>query len=318
MILITGAGGFIAGNLIHSLNLLGRKDLVLVDDFSKATKTEAIKSYAYTELVNRNTLFDWINRNKYSFEIVFHLGARTDTTENNTNLLNELNTQYTQKIWQWCTEQKIPLIYASSAATYGNGEHSYLDSEEEIGKLQPLNAYGMSKHIFDVWALQQSQQPPFWYGLKFFNVYGPGEHNKGRMASVIYHAYFQIQKTGQLKLFKSHVPKYKDGEQNRDFIYVQDIVDICLYLWKNKPKSGIYNAGTGIARTFKDLALSVFKYMQIHPNIEYINIPEDIRNKYQYYTCAHMEKLIKSGYTKEFTTLEEGVKQYIQYLSQNP
>jgi ADP-L-glycero-D-manno-heptose 6-epimerase len=223
-----------------------------------------------------------------------------------------LNINYSKEIWNLCANNRIPLVYASSAATYGLGEYGYKDDHEIIEKLKPLNPYGESKNEFDKWVLKQNHTPPFWAGLKFFNVYGPNEYHKGRMASVIFHAFNQIQEKGQVKLFRSHNPNYKDGEQLRDFVYVKDVTEVCMFLMKEKPASGIYNLGSGKARTFLDLAKNTFYALGKEPNIEFIDTPMDIRDKYQYFTEADMNKLINAGYNKAFTSLEDGVKDYVQ------
>jgi ADP-L-glycero-D-manno-heptose 6-epimerase len=253
-------------------------------------------------------------------DFIFHLGARTDTTEFDYSVLEKLNVEFSKNIWSYCVEKKIPLVYASSAATYGGGELGYNDDHELPFKLNPLNPYGRSKNEFDKWALQQTlnselrtpNSPPFWYGLKFFNVYGPNEYHKGRMASVVFHSFNQIKSTGKVKLFKSHKPEYKDGEQLRDFVYVKDVVDICYWLMNERPASGLYNLGTGKARTFKDLVTAIFKSLDKATMIEYIDTPLDIRDKYQYFTEANMSKLQKEGYKGEFYSLEEGVKTYVK------
>jgi ADP-L-glycero-D-manno-heptose 6-epimerase len=248
---------------------------------------------------------------------VIHIGARTDTTEFNKEIFDELNLNYTKKLWSICAKSSIPFIYASSAATYGLGEFGYDDDDVSIiPKLRPLNPYGDSKNDFDKWALQQKTRPPYWVGLKFFNVYGPNEYHKGRMASVIFHAFNQIEQNGKVKLFRSHNPNYTDGGQLRDFIYVKDLCSVILFLHKNKVANGIYNLGTGTARTFLDLAKNTFKAMGVEENIEFIDTPIDIRDKYQYFTEAKMNKLVKAGYTKPFSTLEEGLSDYVKnYLS---
>jgi ADP-L-glycero-D-manno-heptose 6-epimerase len=232
------------------------------------------------------------------------------------NIHEALNVKYSQGIWGICTRCHIPLIYASSAATYGMGEHGYEDSHEIVTKLNPLNPYGESKNNFDKWVLNQSTTPPFWCGVKFFNVFGPNENHKGRMASVVFHTYHQIQKTGGMKLFRSHNKDYKHGEQLRDFIYIKDVVSILSFLSEGNIESGIYNVGTGKARSFNDLASLTFQALQLEPNISFIDTPTDIRNKYQYFTEASMNKLKKAGYKKQFYTLEEGVFDYVQnYLN---
>jgi ADP-L-glycero-D-manno-heptose 6-epimerase len=314
MIVVTGAAGFIASVFCRHLNAMGITDLVLSDDFSKAHKQNNYSSIQYTELVNRDILDQWIQMNHLQIQAVFHLGARTDTTEKNIEILNTLNLFYSQKIWNLCSEFQIPLIYASSAATYGSGEYGYDDNHEIIKNLQPLNPYGISKNEFDKWVLLQSEinhTPPHWYGCKFFNVYGPNEYHKGRMASVVFHAFHQITENGTLRLFRSHIDSVNDGEQKRDFIYVKDVAKILFFLFQNKPECGIYNVGSGHASTFNELAKAVFNTLQIPESIEYINIPEDIRNTYQYYTQANMNKLRTAGFTDKIMNIQEGVKDYV-------
>lgn len=316
MIVVTGAAGFIASVVAKRLNEAGMKKLVLVDDFSKPSKEANYKSIKYVELIPRNRFFSWFDEHAAEVTFVVHLGARTDTTEFNVNIFNELNLGYSQEVWKRCSKYGIPLVYASSAATYGNGELGYDDHYEIIEKLQPLNPYGRSKNDFDIWALQQEKQPPFWAGLKFFNVYGPNEYHKGRMASVILHAFRQIQESGKVRLFRSHRPDFKDGEQLRDFIYVKDVSEVILFLMKQTAPSGLYNLGTGKARTFLDLTKATFAALDIEPIIEFIDTPEDIRDKYQYFTEANMEKLRIAGYERPFTSLEEGVDNYVrEYLA---
>ncbi len=316
MIVVTGAAGFIASFLVEKLNESGVTDLLLVDDFSREDKQNNHKNLQCHSKIERTAFIDWFSTNHNEVDFVFHLGARTDTTEMDYRIHEALNVRYSQGIWNICTEHKIPLIYASSAATYGMGEHGYEDNHDVVAKLNPLNPYGDSKNNFDKWVLNQDTTPPFWAGVKFFNVYGPNENHKGRMASVVFHTYHQIQKTGGMKLFRSHNANYKDGEQLRDFIYVKDVVSILLFLAENKVASGLYNAGTGIARSFHDLASLTFQALDLKPNISFIDTPLDIRDKYQYFTEAHMQKLIAAGYSKSFHTLEEGVSDYVQnYLN---
>ncbi len=312
MIVVTGSAGFIGSVVASSLNKAGREDLVLVDDFSHAAKNFNIDNLKYDELIHRDDFINYLTENPTKFEFIIHLGARTDTTETDIDLFNRLNLNYTKAIWEVCTEFNIPLIYASSAATYGLGEFGYKDSHDLCEKLKPLNAYGDSKNDFDIWALKQEKQPPFWYGLKFFNVYGPNEYHKSRMASVIFHTHKQIIETGKMKLFRSHNPDFKDGEQMRDFVYVKDVASVCEFLMNNKPENGIYNLGTGKARTFYDLAANTFKSMGLEPKISFIDTPKDLRDKYQYFTEADMSKLREVGYEKPFSTLEEGIKNYVQ------
>lgn len=317
-ILLTGAAGFIGSYLLGFLNKHGYRNIIIADDFSDEDKWFNFDGKAFTGKIDRHDLFQWLNETALPVDLVFHLGARTDTTEFDYSVLEKLNVEYSKEVWNYCTYNKIPLIYASSAATYGAGELGYKDDHELVFKLQPLNPYGTSKNEFDKWALSQEEQPPSWYGLKFFNVYGPNEYHKERMASMVFHGYNQIRKTGRIRLFKSHRPDYKDGEQLRDFIYVEDIVKICHWLSENKIMSGIYNAGTGKARTFNDLANAIFAAMDKKPSIEYIDMPEDIRDSYQYFTEADMDKLINAGYDASFYSLEEGVKDYVEnYLLVN-
>ena len=311
MIIITGAAGFIGSCLIQKLNDEGYYDLVLVDDFSDEEKNKNFEGKRFSKQVERDVFPGWLKDNQLLVQFVFHIGARTDTTELDVNLFNRLNLDYTKNIWNICVEFGLPLVFASSAATYGLGEQGYDDDESKIPMLHPLNPYGDSKNDFDNWAITQERKPYFWAGLKFFNVYGPNEYHKGRMASVIFHTFNQIRKTGQMKLFKSHHPDFKDGEQMRDFVYVKDVTDVLYFLMHHRKDSGIYNLGSGTARTFHDLATNTFKALGEPVNISFVPTPEDIREKYQYYTEATMEKLRAIGYSKEFHTLEEGVADYV-------
>ncbi|OSZ78539.1 ADP-glyceromanno-heptose 6-epimerase [Chitinophagaceae bacterium IBVUCB1] len=310
-IAITGAAGFIGSYLTGYLNHLGFYNLILVDDFSVEQKLPNLAGKQYLQQIHRDDFIHWCNDNKGTLQCIFHLGARTDTTEMDYSIHKKLNLDYSIAIWNVCTAQHIPLLYASSAATYGNGEWGYKDSHDIVGQLQPLNPYGVSKNEFDIWALQQSTTPPFWAGVKFFNVYGPNEYHKARMASVIMHAYRQIQTTGKVKLFRSHNPAYKDGEQIRDFVYVKDVATMCTWLMQHKPANGLYNIGTGKARTFKDLVTAIFNTLHLTADIAYIDTPADIRDKYQYYTEADMEKLLKAGYNTPTYSLEEGIADYV-------
>ncbi len=312
MIVVTGAAGFIGSCMVSYLNRQGYKDIVAVDDFSNEEKNKNLAGKTLTEKVHRNRFFEWIDQNENQIQIIIHLGARTDTTEFNKAVFDELNLNYSKTVWQKAVQYGLPLIYASSAATYGMGEYGYDDNHEIIDRLKPLNPYGESKNDFDKWAIRQAEQPFFWAGLKFFNVYGPNEYHKGRMASVIFHAYNQISETGGMKLFASHNPNYKDGEQMRDFVYVKDVVQVIAFLMENRPQSGLYNLGSGKARTFLDLTKATFKAMDKPENISFIPTPEDIRDKYQYYTQANMQKLQQAGYSKPFYSLEEGVDDYVK------
>lgn len=319
MIVVTGAAGFIASNVAECLNKNGYNDLILVDDFSKKQKERNYTDKKYNALIERELFFDWLRLNHEDVDFIVHLGARTDTTEFDWAVFQKLNVDYTEQMFSLCAEYQIPLIYASSAATYGNGELGYNDNHAIVNELQPLNPYGKSKNEVDKWILSQEKQPPFWAGLKFFNVYGPNEYHKGRMASVIFHSYNQIKENAKVKLFRSHRPDFKDGQQLRDFIYVKDVADVILFMINNKLQkqdttlaSGLYNLGTAKARSFYDLAVSTFKAMDKEVNIEFIDIPEDIRDKYQYFTEANMDKLRAAGYDREFTSLEDGVGDYVR------
>nr|WP_293839619.1 ADP-glyceromanno-heptose 6-epimerase [uncultured Arsenicibacter sp.] len=317
MIIVTGAAGFIGSCLISKLNQENFNFIIAVDDFSSPEKEANLADKRIQEKVDREQFFDWLDANYHEVEFLFHIGARTDTTEFDYYIFEHLNVEYSKKIWQKCIDYQIPLVYASSAATYGLGELGYDDNEAVIPELKPLNPYGESKNVFDIWALEQERKPFFWAGLKFFNVYGPNEYHKGRMASVIFHAYRQIGQTGKMKLFRSHHPDFKDGEQMRDFVYVKDVVDVCSFLMHHRRHSGIYNLGSGKARTFVDLATNTFKAMDLEPEIDFIDTPADIRDKYQYFTQANMAKLRSIGYDKPFHTLEEGIADYVKnYLKE--
>lgn len=312
MIVVTGAAGFIGSALVGELLRQGWQDIVAVDDFSRADKAPNLAGKALTAKVDRKEFFSWLDQNEKLVQFIFHLGARTDTTEFNTAIFDELNLHYSQRMWQACVKYGIPLVYASSAATYGGGELGYSDRDDSLPRrLKPLNPYGESKNDFDRWALEQVENPYFWAGLKFFNVYGPNEYHKGRMASVVFHAFDQVRDTGGMKLFRSHRPDYRDGEQLRDFVYVKDVCNVCLFLMEHRKDSGLYNLGSGTARTFLDLARATFKAMGREEAITFIDTPEDIRDKYQYFTEADMGKLKDIGYAKPFTSLEEGVTDYV-------
>ena len=312
VILLTGAAGFIGSYLLGYLNKKGFSDIIIADDFSEEDKWFNFDSKQFIAKVEREQLFEWLKKEQPQIDFVFHLGARTDTTEFDYSVHEKLNVQYSKSIWNYCADKNIPLVYASSAATYGNGDLGYNDDHEIVEKLQPLNPYGISKNEFDKWALKQAAQPPFWAGLKFFNVYGPNEYHKGRMASVIFHSFNQVKSTGKVKLFRSHKPDFKDGQQLRDFIYVEDVARVCYWLMENPIASGLYNLGTGKARTFEDLVKATFTAMSREPVIEYIDMPEDIRDKYQYFTEADMTKLRVAGYEEKFYSLEDGVADYVK------
>jgi ADP-L-glycero-D-manno-heptose 6-epimerase len=315
MIVVTGAAGFIGSCLVSKLNQEGFKHIIAVDKFDNEAKNKNLEGKDILKFIERNEFLDWLDTTGDKVEFIFHLGARTDTAEFDYDLLNTLNTEYSKRVWLKCIEYQIPLVYASSAATYGLGELGYVDDHSVIPDLIPLNPYGESKNEFDKWAISQESKPFFWAGLKFFNVYGPNEYHKGRMASVIMHAHRQISTTNGMKLFRSHNPDFKDGEQQRDFVYVKDVVDVCYFLMHHRKNSAIYNLGSGKARTFKDLVRATFEAMNVKENISFIDTPEDIRDKYQYFTEADMSKLRKIGYDKPFHELEAGVEDYVkQYL----
>jgi ADP-L-glycero-D-manno-heptose 6-epimerase len=316
-IVVTGAAGFIGSCLTGKLNNKGHKEIILVDDFTRPDKVNNFKHKAFLEKVDRDLFPGWLENHSEEVEFVFHIGARTDTTEKDRTVFDKLNLNYSKAVWTVCASYGIPLIYASSAATYGLGESGYSDDHGIIQLLKPLNPYGESKNDFDKWAIDQPMAPPFWAGMKFFNVYGPNEYHKSRMASVIFHAYRQIRTTGIVRLFRSHHPDFKDGEQLRDFIFIKDVVDVLYYLMKRGVQSGIYNLGTGKARTFLDLARATFHAMDIPENIVFIDTPADIRDKYQYFTEAKMEKLRSTGYDEPFYSLEEGVEEYVMEFLKN-
>lgn len=318
MLVVTGAAGFIGSCLVTALNEAGYTDLILVDDFSRPDKKNNYAHKRFTALVDRAEFSTWLDRQHRLVQYIFHLGARTDTTEFDYEVHRVLNFEYSKMVWEKCVLYGLPLVYASSAATYGDGKFGFDDSLTDIELLKPLNPYGESKQQFDLWALQQDKKPFQWVGLKFFNVYGPNEYHKGRMASVVYHAYQQIGKLGYMQLFRSHRSDYRDGEQLRDFIYVKDVVAVCLWLMQNRHVHGLYNLGSGRARTFLDLSKAVFEAMGRGKDIRFVDTPEDIRDKYQYFTEANMQKLKSAGYMYPLHSLEEGIMDYVKnYLMAN-
>lgn len=317
MILITGSAGFIGSYLMGYLNKLGEDRILAVDKLGTKEKWKNLLGKRYIDFIDR----DYFIENLGSFnniKFIFHIGACADTTELNLDYLMNVNFSYSKRLFKYAEDKKIPFIYASSAATYGAGEYGYTDQLDYIYNLRPLNPYGFSKQIFDEWILRQNDKPPFWAGFKFFNVFGPNEYHKGRMASVVFHAYNQLKETKKIRLFKSHKDGYEDGEQKRDFVYVLDVCKVLVYFYEKQPKSDIYNLGTGTARTFNDLAKNVIKYSNIDGEIEYFDMPEDLRDKYQYFTEADISKLRNVGYDKDFSTLEESIKDYVtNYLMEN-
>ncbi len=317
MIVVTGALGFIGSCLVRKLNDEGHtRNLIVVDDFYKHFKEPNLENKFIREWIHRDIFMEIVEQMPAKVDFIFHLGARTDTAEQDKTIFDRLNLEYSKAIWKFCTDNQIPMLYASSAATYGGGEHGYKDNHKIVSKLQPLNPYGDSKNDFDKWVLKQKKTPPFWAGIKFFNVYGPNEYHKGRMASVIFHTLEQIKATGKMKLFRSHKKGIKNGEQMRDFVYVKDVMNVLYFLYKRQKISGLYNLGTGEARSFLDLAALTFKAMNLEPKISFIDTPEDIRENYQYFTEADMSKLKKAGYKKPFHSLEKGIDDYVKnYLS---
>ena len=312
MIVVTGAAGFIGSYMVGRLNREGYDDVVMVDKFDDPLKISNYISKNYSSIIDRDDFFTWLNDNHHEVDFIIHLGARTDTIGQEPEIYQQLNFHYSKQIWESCIRYKLPLIYASSASTYGDGSLGFNDCHDGLKDLQPLNHYAQSKHDFDCWALEQEVQPVFWAGLKFFNVFGPNEYHKGRMASVVYQAFNRITETGKMKLFRSHNPDYKDGHQSRDFIYVEDVANVMHFFMNNPHESGIYNVGTGEARSYLDLTKAVFKAMEIPEDISFVDTPKDIREGYQYYTCANIEKLRKAGFNKKFTSLEDSVEEYIQ------
>ena len=321
MIVITGGAGMIGSMIAWHLNtVLGRDDIVIVDRFNHPEQWQNLCHRRYANYLDKDELFGWLENNT-SIDAVIHMGAISATTERDFNKLVQDNIRYSQRLWTWCAVHHVPFLYASSAATYGGGEHGYDDDESKIDPLRPLNGYGYSKQFFDQWALKQVKDklvmPPQWCGFKFFNVYGPNEYHKQRMASVALHSFNQFREHGTVKLFKSHVAGYEDGMQLRDFVYVKDAVAVVAHFLMHPDKSGIYNIGTGKARAFKDLATAVMTSQGGEPSISYIDMPQDLRGKYQYFTQANMTKLRAAGYDQPFYSLEDGVRDYVQnYLMQ--
>jgi ADP-L-glycero-D-manno-heptose 6-epimerase len=311
-IIVTGAAGFIGSCLVGYLNEQGYRQITVVDDFSHPEKIPNLEGKHVRARIERDRFFEWLDAERPAIDIVFHMGARTDTTEFDYSIHQRLNVEYSQRLWNYCVKAQVPLVYASSAATYGSGELGYNDDHDVPFQLSPLNPYGISKNEFDKWAIRNPLHPPFWAGLKFFNVYGPNEYHKGRMASVIFHASAQIAATGVVKLFRSHKEGFADGEQLRDFIYVMDLMKVCGWLMNHRPDSGLYNLGTGKARTFIDLVKATFAGLDLEAQIEFIDMPSDLRATYQYFTEANMVKLQRAGYSAPFYSLEEGVGDYVR------
>ncbi|MFY7757971.1 MAG: ADP-glyceromanno-heptose 6-epimerase [Flavobacterium stagni] len=320
MIVITGAAGFIGSALIGELLFRGYGDIIAVDDFGFPEKQKNLVGKSIRAFVHRDEFRTWLEKNQRDVQFVFHIGARTNTAESDWNVLNRLNVDYTESLFDQCTQYSIPLIYASSAATYGNGKQGFQDGFSSIEQLQPLNPYGSSKQLVDLWVKekylsQNHSLPPFWAGFKFFNVFGPNEYHKGRMASVVFHAFHQIKGEASMRLFKSYREGIEHGWQQRDFIWVKDVLDVLIYFMEHRKNCGLYNLGTGHARTFLDLGNAVFSSMKLEPSIQFIDMPEDIRENYQYFTQAEMGAVKNAGYIRPFTSLENAVNQYVnEYL----
>ena len=312
MIVVTGASGFIGSCLITQLNSLGYHDIIAVDLFDDKMKERNLAGKSIAEKIDRSRFFSEVKNFKAAIEYIFHFGARTDTTETSVDLFDELNLEYSKRMWQLCAENEIPLAYASSAATYGDGAQGFSDDLRTTHSLIPLNPYASSKHNFDLWALNQELKPPSWTGLKFFNVFGPNEYHKDRMASMVFQAYNQIKSFGQVRLFKSYQKEVKDGEQKRDFVYVMDIVDLCTQLLVSKVGFGILNTGTGEANSFNEMCSYIFRALKIPENITYIPMPDSIRPKYQYYTEADTSKVVRSQLTWKPTSLDRAITHYVQ------
>jgi ADP-L-glycero-D-manno-heptose 6-epimerase len=313
MILVTGANGFIGSAIVWQLNQSGMNDIVCVDTVSLEERPYPLAKRQFAKFLSEKQLWDYLTlpETQKKVDWIIHMGANSSTTETNWQHLYENNTFYTQRIFEWCAEHGKNLVYASSAATYGAGELGYSDSTDSE-QLKPLNLYGNSKVLFDRWVVRQSKTPPSWYGLKFFNVYGPNEYHKGAMASLVFKAFHQVQQTGQLKLFKSYVPQFKNGEQMRDFVYVKDVTEWILELMRVRPQSGIYNMGFGQARTWLNLAEPLFSSLGQAVKIDYIDMPENIRNQYQYFTEADMSKWFGQKLSKPRWSVQDGVSDYVQ------
>lgn len=310
MLIVTGANGFIGTNLVRALNAAGRDDVVAVDRFDPSRYTDAM---TVAERVDMDDLQGWLADKANTIDAVYHLGACSDTTVTDRDYVMRVNFDYSRTLWEWCTEHRVPLVYASSAATYGDGSNGF-DDEADPHRYQPMNLYGESKHRFDLWALEQTKSPPRWAGVKYFNVYGPYEEHKQRMASMGYHWFNQVRDTGEARLFKSYREGYADGEQQRDFIYVKDAVDATIHLMQAPDVAdGLYNVGTGQARAFADLARAVFAAMGRESNLVFIDMPEDLRNQYQYFTQATTNKLRAAGFARPFLTVEQGMAEYVRY-----
>lgn len=313
MIVVTGGAGFIGSAIIWQLNQMGEEKIIIIDELGTDDKWKNLVGLKFLEFMNKDEFIKRIKEENVPFDMsnVIHMGACSSTTEKDADYLMANNHQFTVEICKYCLPRRARFIYASSAATYGDGRNGYADDGDNLNSLRPLNMYGYSKHLFDLWAKKNKITDKI-VGLKFFNVYGPNEYHKKDMRSLVHKAYYQIRDTGKVKLFKSYLSEYKDGEQKRDFIYIKDAVDIVLYFLNNHDKNGLFNVGSGNARSWNDLVKPIFSAMNKPVNIEYVDIPEDIRGKYQYFTQADLTKLRESGYNKPATSVEEGVEDYIK------
>lgn len=310
MIIVTGGAGFIGSCIVRTLNDAGEEDIIIVDDIASTDKWLNLRNKKYRSYVHKSRLLDELSTYK-EVRAIIHMGACSSTTENDFDYLWYNNFEYTKTLWNYCAEKQISFIYASSAATYGDGENGF-DDNVDIDTLLPLNQYGYSKHLFDLWVKHQAVSfPPQYVGLKFFNVYGPNEYYKGSMASMVFHGFNQIKKDGEIRLFKSSNTLYRDGEQLRDFVYVKDICSVIMWFLEHNRYSGIFNVGTGYPQSFRELAEATFKALNLCTNIRYIDMPSGLKEKYQYFTRAEMTKLRDIGYNKVFMDINSGIQDYV-------
>ena len=317
-IIVTGGAGFIGSCVVRTLNDRGYNNIVIVDNIASTEKWKNLRNKKYLTYFHKDEFLPALLEETFDgIGAVIHLGACSSTTETDFDYLWDNNVEYTKELWRYCAEYELPFVYASSAATYGNGEDGF-DDRMDIDILRPLNGYGYSKQVFDQWTKRQTEKPPKYAGLKFFNVYGPNEYCKGSMASMVYHGFRQIREGGEIRLFKSGRPDYRDGGQLRDFVYVKDVCDVILFFLENTAPNGIYNVGTGRAQSFEELAEAVFLALDLRPNIRYIDMPENLKEKYQYYTKAEIKALRDAGYEKPFSDVKQGVFDYVvNHLSRN-
>lgn len=311
MIVITGGAGFIGSALAWRLNQLGRTDILIVDDLGFDEKWKNLTPLKFSDYLNKHDFISRLNPSAFNIDAIIHMGANSSTTEKDAEHLIKNNYEYTKTLAEYCIRNNARFIYASSAATYGDGALGFQDDESLIESLRPLNMYGYSKQLFDLWAKKNNLLDKI-VGIKFFNVFGPNEYHKGDMRSVINKAFYQIKDNGKVNLFKSRHPEYKDGEQKRDFVYIKDAVDMTLFFLENNNKSGIYNVGSGTARTWNDLVTAIFAALDRPVNIEYIDLPDHLAEKYQYFTEADLNKIRKAGYTSNNMSLEQAVTDYVK------